>query len=210
MGAGDQRSHGPFDGEVRDGGQVVHALRGTIVGGLRSGSVQSTGEKFRCRNQTPRSLTEHHLCTGDTQGTNEHTRGTRKRQWPKNCGKLREIAELRELAKKCGPHPPPHGARQHLCAFEGSQVGVRVQENPSLRILARQNPCHVLIMSAQMTRGWHKLLIRNWGRCLFLPRDLPGASTSPRVRAPSNAAGTLRMRQDHFSTSATSVGHQSS
>ena len=57
--------------------------------------------KLRCRNPTPRSLKEQHLCTRDTQGTNTHARGTRKRQWRKNCTKLRKFP--RPL------HPQPNG-----------------------------------------------------------------------------------------------------
>ena len=47
--------------------------------------------------------------------------------------------------------------------------GFRVEENPNLQIVARQNPCHFLTMGEQSTRGWHKLLMRNSGRLLLLP-----------------------------------------
>ena len=51
--------------------------------GLRSGSVKSNCDKLReiagtlrCRNQIWRSLEERHFCTGETQGTKNHTRWT--------------------------------------------------------------------------------------------------------------------------------------
>ena len=34
-----------------------------------------------------------HFCTGATPGTNKHARWTGQKQLPKNCGKLRKIAE---------------------------------------------------------------------------------------------------------------------
>ena len=45
------------------------------------------------------------------------------------------------------------------------------------------------------------------GCCYFL-EDFPGASTTTRVCTPLNATGTLHMRKDHFSTSATAMGNQ--
>ena len=77
-------------------------------GGLRSGSVKSNGEKLgkiagklRRRNQTPRSLKEQHLCTGDTQGTNKYAGGTGKKQL------RRHIAENYEELRTSIPPPPP-------------------------------------------------------------------------------------------------------
>ena len=51
-------------------------------GGGTSSGDNFNGENFvsgkLCRKQTFRSLKEHHLCTGDTQGPNTHASGTRK------------------------------------------------------------------------------------------------------------------------------------
>ena len=70
---------------------------------LRSGSVQSNCEKLRnnygtiaenwCCNHTSRSLKERHLCTGHTQGTNEHVRGFRQAAV---AGTLGQIPKLRK------------------------------------------------------------------------------------------------------------------
>ena len=58
-------------------------------------------------------------------------------------------------------------------------------------------------------QGSQSLLMRNTadGCCHFV-EDFPGASTSTLVCTPLNAAGTLQMRKDNFSTSATSMGNR--
>ena len=68
----------------------------------------------------------------------------------------------------------------------------RVQENPNLQILARQDPCHFFFkMSGQFMQGWQNLLMRNSGRLLCFLEDFPGASTSTFVCTPLNATGTV-------------------
>ena len=47
---------------------------------------------------------------------------------------------------------------------------------------------------------------KQWMGCYFL-EDFPGAPTSTLVCPPLHATGTLQMRKDHFSTSATSTGN---
>ena len=88
------------------GGQM--AVRGHQIQ-LRklAGNYGEIAQKLRCRHQTSRSLKEQHLCTGDTQGTNTHATSIRKKQLQKNCGKLIRIAKLRNIARNCGPRPPP-------------------------------------------------------------------------------------------------------
>ena len=73
-------------------------------GKLRENAGGGDAGKERCRNQTPRSLEEQRVCTGDTQGTNTHARGTREKQLRKSRRKLWGIA------KNYGPQsPPPYG-----------------------------------------------------------------------------------------------------
>ena len=79
-----------------------------------AGNCGKIAGKLQFWDQTPRSLKEQHLCTGDTQGTNKNARGTRKKQWRKiagNCGKVRKTADLSP--------PPPRSWMDHrlvLCA----------------------------------------------------------------------------------------------
>ena len=104
-----RRHHLPHASEGR-GGWAVQATQmpGTRCGEGGAGDcgqgasnpIAKNCRKWRCRNRTSRSLKEQHLCTGDTQDTKEHARGTSKTQLPKYCGKLREIAKF------CGPQPP--------------------------------------------------------------------------------------------------------
>ena len=92
-------------------------------GGLRSGSVKSNCEKFWSRTQTSQSLKEQHFCTGDTQGTNTHARGTSKMQLRNiggNCPKLRTSA-------------PPCDIPSCCCFF----TGPRTVTQSSLRVLRR-------------------------------------------------------------------------
>ena len=88
---------------------------------------------MRCRNQTPRSLKEQHLCTGDTQGTNTHVRGASEKQWRENCGKKREkLRNCEELQKNADLNPLcdiPSGC----CSFTGPWTVTR----SSLRMLRR-------------------------------------------------------------------------
>ena len=77
---------------------------GKIAGKLR--------ETLWCRNHTSQSLKEQLLCTGDTQGTSKHPRGTTKRAIAEKLRaieKLRKIAELNPLPRVLGqPHQPFH------------------------------------------------------------------------------------------------------
>ena len=101
--------------------------------GLRSGSVKANcakiagklqencgkaAETLRCRTQTPRSLKEQHVCTGDTQGTNTHARGSNCGEIAENSGKLRKIADL---------IPPPPPPAFPVNSVQASAVGQRQQ-----------------------------------------------------------------------------------
>ena len=77
-------------------------------GGDAAGSVKSNCKKMReiagklrCRNETYRSLKEHHFCTGVTRGTNKHAQGTTKG----NCRKIAEIPESCENLRALTPAP---------------------------------------------------------------------------------------------------------
>ena len=78
----------------------------------------------------PRSLKEHHLCTGDAQGTNTRAGGTGKNVIAENYRKLQKIADF-------NPHPPPR-----VCGWGSNKS----QIHRTSRRLYRGNrrPCRVL------------------------------------------------------------------
>ena len=86
------------------------------------GNCGKTAEKLRWRNPTSRSL-EQHLCTGDTQGTNKHARGTSKRQLRKNCRKIPGNCKKKKKSEKCGPpFPRPAEAAAVAPPYEDLKV----------------------------------------------------------------------------------------
>ena len=75
---------------------------------------------------------------GDTQGTNTHARGTRKKHLRKKCGKLRNCGKLREIAGNCGPRSPPpvmvmQGQKLWLLGARGARAATRGVDNSEWR-----------------------------------------------------------------------------
>ena len=72
-------------------------------GAVRKRQIQwrKIAGKWRCRHQTPRSLKQHHLCTGDTQGAHERTGGGGGRA-DGNRGKI-----VGNRGPPSSPHPCP-------------------------------------------------------------------------------------------------------
>ena len=62
--------------------------------------------KLRCHNQTPRSLKEQHLGTGDTQGTHTHARGTSQKELRENRGTIAGNCEIAKRLRASAPPPP--------------------------------------------------------------------------------------------------------
>ena len=88
----------------------------------------------------------------------------------------------------------------------------RVKEHPNLRILARQNPRPFLKMSGQVTRGWHKLLMRNRGRLLLFPGGLSRCMNQHSCPHPSECRGNTTNEgtpRQHFCDSHGQPNHHS-
>ena len=123
--------------------------------------------KLRCCNQTSRSLTEQHVCTGDTQGTKKHARGTSNKQLQKNCGKLPEIAKSRKIAD-LNPYSPC--SEESTCTTSGTDLSSQHTYMHTAFSFVTAVHCQAEVLCTAAYRCCQK-------RCTPLPSGLASDST---------------------------------
>ena len=192
------------------GRTLCSVARGGGGGGLKSGIIKSNCEKLReivgnlrCPNQTPRSLKVQHFCTGDTQGTNKHTKWTSKQQIAaklrENCGKIAKNCEKWRNCEKLRGLNPPY--RDVWCAGHRWQAYVSTTKAPpsvaraSVALLPyhQHNRLHTTIRPPPTTRSKPQTMRNRTNLqhlCPPVPHERGGACpTSSHVIVPDRSTG---------------------